>query len=464
MASNPGAATPPRRPDRIVGLDAVTLRDRLQTGLLRCEDVAAAFTAQVAAREEAVQAFACYDQGHVMTQAMRLDDMRKAGLPTGALFGVPVALKDIIDTKGIPTENGTSIDAGRVPAADAAVVRRLKAAGAVIMGKTVTTELAFLAPGKTRNPVDPAHTPGGSSQGSAAAVAAGMVPLAIGTQTGGSVIRPAAYCGTVGFKPSFGAIPRTGILAQSPTLDTVGVFANSVEGVAMLADVLCGDDAGDPATAPSAPPALLATALAKVPVRPALAILTAMPGGTAPCKDMQEAMEELSGLLGEESFPLILPPMFDEAAEIRERINFAEMAKCYYAYERRGRDQLSEATLAAIDAGKSILARDYIAALDWPKLMNVALDEIFDRCDAIICPATPTAAPRDLTTTGSAIYNGLWTLCGVPVVTLPLFEDQHGMPMGVQLIGKRGNDGRLLRTARWLMTEIKTLSGDMTDA
>jgi Asp-tRNA(Asn)/Glu-tRNA(Gln) amidotransferase A subunit family amidase len=462
MGANSPTAT--RRPERIIGLDAVTTRDRLGSGILRATDVAAAYLAQVRAREEDVQAFVCLDEGHVMTQAERLDDMRKAGLPTGPLFGVPVALKDVIDTKGIPTENGTVIDAGRVPAADAAVVRKLKAAGAVIMGKTVTTELAFLAPGKTRNPVNPAHTPGGSSQGSAAAVGAGMVPLAVGTQTGGSVIRPAAYCGIVGYKPSFGAISRSGILMQSPTLDTVGVFSTTVEGAAMLADALFGDDLNDPATTPSAPPALLATALSKVPVRPALAIVSTMPGGVPASEDMALAMEELAGILGEESFPLILPPMFDEAAEIRERINFAEMAKCYYSYERRGRDQLSAVTLDAIDQGKAILARDYLAALDWPKLLNTALDEIFMRCDAIICPATPTSAPEGLSSTGSAIYNGLWTLCGVPVVTLPLFEDSNGLPMGLQLVGRRGNDARLLRTARWLMNEIKSASGEMTDA
>ena len=453
-----------RRPEQIITLDAMTLRDRMASGILRPTDVAAAFVSQVHARESEVQAFAAFDDGHVMSQATHLDTMRKAGLPTGPLFGMPVALKDIIDTKGIPTENGTSIDAGRVPAADATIVRKLKAAGAMIMGKTVSTELAYLHPGKTCNPVNPTHTPGGSSQGSAAAVGAGMVPLSVGTQTGGSVIRPAAYCGTVGYKPTFGAISRSGILMQSPTLDTVGVFAMSVEGVAMLGDALFGDDPADPATTPSAPPALLATALSDVPVRPALAILSKMPGGVAACEDMMLAMDELTDILGDDSFPLILPPMFDDAADIRERINFAEMAKCYYAYERRGRDQLSEVTLDAIDKGKAILARDYIAALDWPKLLNTALDEIFERCDAIICPATPTSAPAGLTSTGSAVYNGLWTLCGVPVVTLPVFEDSTGMPMGLQMVGKRGNDARLLRTARWLMNEIKVTSGEYTDA
>ncbi|WP_322890500.1 MULTISPECIES: amidase [unclassified Yoonia] len=453
-----------RRNDSVIALDPLDMRDRLASGALRAVDLASACVDQVKRREADVQAWAWLDEQHVMAQAQRLDTLRKTGQPVGPLHGMPVALKDIIDTHGIATENGTVIDKGRVPTEDAVIVRKLKAAGAYVMGKTVTTELAYIAPGKTRNPVNPNHTPGGSSQGSAAAVGAAMVPLAIGTQTGGSVIRPASYCGVVGFKPSFGMIPRTGILPQSPSLDTVGVFATSVAGVAMLADVLCGDVPADPATTLSAPPRLLATALSDVPVRPTLAVLSQMPGDTAPSEDMALAMQELAGLLGENAFALILPQLFDEASEIRERINFAEMAKCYYAYERRGRHQLSDLTLAAIDAGKAVLARDYIAALDWPKLLNAALDEIFDRCDAIICPATPTSAPAGLSSTGSAVYNGLWTLCGVPVVTLPLFEDAAGMPMGLQMVGRRGNDARLLRTARWLTTEIRNTSGVTTDA
>ncbi|WP_445809753.1 amidase [Yoonia sp.] len=456
-------ATTARLGDSLITLDPLDMRDRLASGAMRAADLAAACIEQVKRREADVQAWAWLDEQHVMAQAGRLDAQRKTGHPVGPLHGLPVALKDIIDTNGIPTENGTIIDKGRVPTEDAVIVRKLKAAGAYVMGKTVTTELAYIAPGKTRNPVNPDHTPGGSSQGSAAAVGAAMVPLAIGTQTGGSVIRPAAYCGVVGFKPSFGMIPRTGILSQSPSLDTVGVFATSVAGVAMLADVLCGDDPADHATTLSAPPRLLATALSDVPVRPTLALMAHMPGDTAPSEDMALAMQELSDLLGEDAFALTLPILFDEAAEIRERINFAEMAKCYYGYERRGRQQLSEITLAAIDAGKAVLARDYLAALDWPKLLNAALDEIFARCDAIICPATPTSAPAGLSSTGSAVYNGLWTLCGVPVVTLPLFEDSAGLPMGLQVVGRRGNDARLLRTARWLTSELKKTSGVVTN-
>lgn len=441
----------PRVP--LLSLPAVELRDRMASGALSAVALAEACLAQIASREPEIGAWAWLDSEHVLEQARALDAHRKTGRPIGPLHGLPVGLKDIIDTRRVPTENGTPLDAGRVPGADAFVVERLRAAGAVVMGKTVTTELAYLHAGKTRNPHDPSHTPGGSSSGSAAAVAAGMVPLAIGTQTGGSVIRPAAFCGVVGFKPTFGAIPRTGILTQSPSLDTVGVFARGVEDAALLADALFGHSPGDRATEPMPPPRLLKTAIAKPPVRPMLAFVRP-PGWDTVDPETEAALEELTDALGEGCFEARLPGAFDEAAAIRERINFAEMAKCYYPYERRGRDRLSEAILAAIDAGKAVPARDYIAALDWPDVLHAALSEIFERCDAILAPAAPGPAPSGLESTGSAIFNGLWTLCGTPAVTLPLFTAESGLPMGVQLIGRRGDDARLLRTARWLAQEV----------
>jgi Asp-tRNA(Asn)/Glu-tRNA(Gln) amidotransferase A subunit family amidase len=378
-----------------------------------------------------------------------LDAARRAGRPTGPLHGLPVALKDVIDTAKVPTQNGTALDEGRVPERDAALVERLRAAGAIIIGKTVTAELAFLHPGKTRNPHDPARTPGGSSSGSAAAVAAGMVPLAVGTQTGGSVIRPASFCGTVGFKPSFGAIPRTGVLSQSPSLDTVGVFARNVEDAALLAEALYGHDAKDRATVHAPPPRLHSVAMTKPPVRPTLAFLR-LPGWDRADADTHAAFAELVEALGEQCFETALPGIFDEAAEIRERINLAEMAKSYFAYEKKGRDALSEEMRAALDRGKAILARDYIAALDWSDVLYAGLDEIFERCDAILCPAALGPAPQGHASTGDAIFNGLWTLTGMPAVSVPILQSETGLPMGVQLVGRRGDDARLLRTARWL--------------
>ncbi|PKP72779.1 MAG: amidase [Alphaproteobacteria bacterium HGW-Alphaproteobacteria-6] len=433
----------------VLALGAVEARDRLASGALRAVDYTEACLARIAEAEPQVQAWTWLDGDHAVAQARALDQRRLSGAPIGPLHGLPVGLKDIIDTAGIPTENGTAVDAGRVPAADAVIVARLKAAGAIVIGKTVTTEGAYLHPGKTRNPHDAGHTPGGSSSGSAAAVAAGMVPLAIGTQTGGSVIRPAAYCGVVGFKPSFGLIPRTGILTQSPFLDTVGVFARSVADAALLVEVLAGHDPADPATAPLPVPRLLSVAQSRPPVPPTFAVLRP-PGYDEADPEMREAMDELCGLLGGQCFEVPLPAAFDEADKVRKRINFAEMAKCYYALERRGRAQLSAELRAALDEGKAVPARDYIAALDWRGLLNAALDPIFERCDAIITAATPGPAPKGLAGTGSPIFNGLWTLCGTPAVTLPLMWSGGGLPMGVQMIARAGDDARLLRNARWL--------------
>lgn len=438
----------------LLAFEAVDLRDRLASGALKAVDLVRACLARIAELEPQIGAWAWIDDAHALAQAQRLDQWRQSGRPLGPLHGLPVGLKDIIDTKGIPTENGTPIDAGRIPTEDAWVAARLRAAGAVILGKTVTTEGAYLHPGKTRNPHDPGHTPGGSSQGSAAAVAAGMVPLAVGTQTGGSVIRPAAFCGVVGLKPSFGMIPRTGILVQSPTLDTVGVFARSVADCALLADALAGHDPADRATEALPAPRLLDTALSQPPLAPVFAFLKP-PGWDEADPQTRAALEELAALLGDQCFEADIPGL-DEAAGVRRRINLAEMAKCYHALERRGRDRMSDILGAALDEGKAIPARDYIAALDWPTVLNAGMEPVFARCDAILCPAAPGPAPRGLDHTGDAIFNGLWTLTGMPAITLPAFVADSGLPMGVQLVGRRGNDGRLLRTARWLAAHLET--------
>ena len=430
------------------------MRDRLASGALRAVDLVRACLARISELEPQVGAWAWIDESYALAQAERLDQWRQSGRSLGPLHGLPVGLKDVIDTKGIPTENGTPIDAGRLPAEDAWIVARLRAAGAIILGKTVTTECAFLHPGRTRNPHNLDHTPGGSSQGSAAAVAAGMVPLAIGTQTGGSVIRPAAFCGIVGMKPTFGMIPRTGILMQSPTLDTVGVFARSVAGCALLAEVLAGHDPADPATEPLPRPLLLDTALAAPPLTPVFAFLKP-PGWDRADPQTTVAVQELAAFLGDQCFEVTVPGL-EEAAAIRRRINVAEMSKCYYAMERRGRDRMSDVLKTAMDEGKAVLARDYIAALDWPKVLNAGMAQIFARCDAILCPAAPGPAPAGLKDTGDPIFNGLWTLTGMPAVTLPVFRSTEGLPMGIQIVGRRGNDARLLRTARWLAAHLET--------
>lgn len=440
-----------------ITLGALELRDRLVSGSLSATDLAEVVIARVEAREDTVKAWAWFDPDFLRHQAQALDAHRKSGRPLGPLHGLPVGLKDIIDTARIPTENGAAQDAGRVPEHDAALVQRLRAAGAMIAGKTVTTELAFMQPGKTANPHDPGHTPGGSSSGSAAAVADGMVPLAVGTQTGGSVIRPASFCGVVGFKPGFGVIPRTGVLEQSPALDTIGVFAGDVPGAALLADALAGHDPGDPATQPAPGPQLLATARAPVPVKPQFAFVQ-LPGWSDAAPEMRGAMDELTAALGDQVFGIDLTEALADMADLRKTINVAELAHSYARYDPA---TLGPKTTEAIAAGRAVSARDYLAALAARKRLTTALDEVFARCDAILCPAALGPAPQGLGDTGDPIFNGIWTFAGVPALSLPVFTSEAGLPMGLQLVGPAHRDGRLLRTAMWLDSWIDNL-GDPT--
>jgi Asp-tRNA(Asn)/Glu-tRNA(Gln) amidotransferase A subunit family amidase len=350
----------------------------------------------------------------------------------------------------MPTEFGSPLWAGRTPRRDAAAVARLRAAGAVIMGKTVTTEYAYREPGRTTNPHDPARTPGGSSSGSAAAVAAEMVPGAVGSQTNGSVIRPAAFCGVVGFKPTHGLIPRTGALVLSRALDHVGVFARTVEDVALLAEALAGFDEEDPDTRPLARPPLQAVAVSEPPLPPRLAFVRtpvwehAEPG-TA------EAFAELVGALGDTVAEVDLGAPFARAVDLHRIVMEVEMAhNLHRDYEKTG-DRLSRALRDIIERGRRHAAVDYARALAGAPVLNGSLDAVFDEYDAIVTPATPGEAPRGLGSTGNAIFCTLWTYLGTPAVTLPLLTSPAGMPLGVQLVGRRGGDARLLRTARWLV-------------
>jgi Asp-tRNA(Asn)/Glu-tRNA(Gln) amidotransferase A subunit family amidase len=446
--------------DDLVRDTAVTGANALREGIAgghRSAAEAVAFCLDtIRERDDQVQAWAFLDHDHARSQAAALDALRQSGRPIGTLHGVPVGIKDIIDTADQPTQNGTVVDTGRQPRRDATVVARLRAAGAVILGKTVTAECAYLAPGKTRNPHDPNRTPGGSSSGSAAAVASGMVPCAIGTQTGGSVIRPASYCGVIGFKPSFGLVPRTGVLRCAHHLDTLGTFTRNVEDAALLVDVMAGYDGVDVDTAPVAPPRLLETALQDPPVRPQFAFVRT-PAWSELDDDSIEGFAELVDALGDGCDEVDLPPVFAEAAVAHRRIMLAEMSHNLRHYYDRAADQLAPATRAAVEEGRAISADEYLSALEWRDTLYAGLEEIFDRYDAIITPAATGAAPPGLESTGSAACNVLWSLTGVPAVTLPLLADRQGLPVGVQLIERRGFDGRLLRTARWLQQHLAEL-------
>lgn len=439
--------------ESLADLTASELLPRLAKGDVQAVELVDACLARIDEREPQVQAWAFLSPDFARAQARSADEFRASGRPIGPLHGLPVGIKDIIDTKGVPTENGTPLDAGRRPGDDAMLVSKLRAAGAIIMGKTVTTELAYFAPGKTRNPHDPGRTPGGSSSGSAAAVAAGMVPLAVGTQTTGSVIRPASFCGVVGYKPTFGLIPRSGVVTQAPHLDTVGVFGRSVEDAAILAECLSGFDIRDPATSAIPKPPLHASAISDPPLAPNFAFVKS-PVWDQADEVTKDAFGELTEFLGGNCDEVVLPSPFAEGHAIHRTIMLAELAKNFGPYYQRGKAQLSPQMCSAIEEGRSILAHDYMAACDWIEVLNAGLTEIFERYDAIITPAAPGEAPSGLEATGNPAFCALWTLCGTPAITLPLLEGEHSLPMGVQLVGPRHDDSRLMRTANWLSRQV----------
>ncbi len=437
-------------PENLNQLSALDAASAIREGAISAEQLMAACLARVREVDGQVQAWAYLDADHALQRARARDDLRKEGVPTGPLHGVPVGIKDIIDTADMPTEDGTVLHAGRTPAADASLVSTLRAAGAVIMGKTVTTELATYAPGKTRNPHNPEHTPGGSSSGSAAVVAAGMAPLAVGTQTNGSVIRPAAYCGVYGFKPSYGLISRGGVLRQSRSLDQIGVFGRTLDDVALLAELLIGGDAADPDTAPRARMPLWETARQAPPLTPSIAFIKTPVWDRAE-RETHEAFAEAVAHLGDRAEELELPVSAAQAWEWHRIVMQAEMAANFDAEWERGRERLSDSLREQLARGRAISALDYQKALARMSLVNEALGEIYASYDAILTPAATGTAPRGLDSTGDPAFCTLWTYCGMPALNLPLMRGANGLPLGVQLVGPRMGDARLLRTARWLI-------------
>ena len=434
-------------------LGAAAARAAIEAGRITSEELVGACLDRIRALEPINQAWTYLDPDHALTQARAADRARQEGKALGPLHGIPVGVKDIFDTADMPTENGTILHSGRRPTQDATAVALLRAAGAVIMGKTVTTELAVYSPGKTRNPHDPQRTPGGSSSGSAAAVAAGMVPIAVGSQTNGSVIRPASYCGTFGYKPTHGLIPRTGVLKLSRHLDHVGVFARSVEDLALSAQSLMRFDPRDPDSRPQAEPNLVATATSEPPVAPRLGFVRS-PVWEQANDDTKAAFAELVAELGDRATEMPLPEGFDEAAALHRTIFEADLARNLAAEYDRGRERLSPTLRGIIERGQRCLAVDYNRAVDRIPILSGLLETMFEWCDAILTPATAGEAPLGLDSTGSPIFCTIWTLCGVPAVSVPVLQSAAGLPIGAQLIGPRGDDARLLRTARWLVNKI----------
>jgi Asp-tRNA(Asn)/Glu-tRNA(Gln) amidotransferase A subunit family amidase len=402
-----------------------------------------------------VEAWTFLDPEHALDQARALDEWRLGGNPIGALHGVPVGLKDIIDTADMPTENGSVLHAGRTPSRDASVVAMLRAAGAVIMGKTVTTEFATRHPGKTRNPHNPDHTPGGSSSGSAAAVGAEMVPLALGSQTTGSTIRPAAFCGVFGMKPTHGLIPRHGMFQLSRSLDTVGLFARSIEDIALLLEQLAGYDERDPDSRPRPRVPYRAVAAEETPLTPMLAFLKT-PMWDRVDADAKEAFAELAAHLGDRLEEIETLGAAPDVLACHEAVSGPEVAWNLRREWEHGRERLSPALRARIERGRAVAGHEYLAARARVPELVAGFTELFEqRYDAILTPASFGTAPAGLESTGDPAFCSVWTLCGMPSLSVPLLSGTNGLPLGVQLVGPRHGDGRLLRTARWLVEHLR---------
>jgi Asp-tRNA(Asn)/Glu-tRNA(Gln) amidotransferase A subunit family amidase len=427
---------------------------RMREGLLTAEELVGGYLERIRQVEPVVQAWQFLDEEHALAQARAADERRRSGQAVGALNGIPVGIKDIIDTADMPTENGTVLHQGRTPRSDAAVVSQLRAAGAVILGKTVTTECAYFSPGKTRNPHNPEHTPGGSSSGSAAAVAASMVPLALGSQTAGSTIRPGSFCGVYAFKPTHGLIPRTGVLQLSRTLDHIGLFARSVDDIALIAEQLVGDDERDPDTAPRARPPFVQVAAEEPPIAPRLAFVKT-PHWERADADMKEGYAELVEALGEQVEELDLLPSAQEAWDWQRLVMDTEMASNLEPLFLAGREKLSGRLVELIERGREAKAVDYQRVLKALPAVRETFDELFmERYDAILTPSALGGAPKGLSATGDPVFCVPWTLLGLPAINVPLLQAANGMPIGVQLVGRRNFDARLLRTARWLAAKV----------
>jgi len=423
------------------------------SGKLTSVELVKSCLAQITATDDAIRAWAYLDPAAALAQAEECDRIRKAGMAVGALHGIPVGLKDIIDTADMPTARGTPIFAGRTTDHDARLVELLRGAGAVIMGKTVTTEMAFVHANDTRNPHNTDHSPGGSSSGSAAAVGAHHVPLAIGTQTNGSVIRPASFCGTFGFKPTRGVVSRTGLLQTSVSLDQVGCFGRTLADVALLTDVIGGYDGSDATSFARPRPDMSAGAAEDAPVTPEL-VWFDLPFNDRLSSDAKEGLEAVLEILDPQVTRMDPADTLSNLVAVQARIHEYEICQHQAEVFEGHWDQISETLKPVILRGNQISRAEYEDALAVKASAEAFFADFFVEFDAIIAPSAAGEAPLFGTGTGDPIFCTLWTLAGLPCISLPLLVGETGLPIGVQLIGPAEKDNRLLRTARWLQTQL----------
>lgn len=414
-----------------MGLTAVALRQAMAAGTLTAEAAVRAALERIAEREPLIHAWQQLDAEGAIAAARALDARGRPGL----LGGVPIGVKDLIAAAGMPTRYGSPIYEGFRPAADAECVALARAAGALVIGKTVTTEFAYFSPGPTANPHDPAHTPGGSSSGSAAAVADGMVPIAFGTQTAGSLIRPASFCGVFALKPTFGMLSLEGIKPFSPSLDTLGWLARSADDLELMR---CAMSATDFATLPVPEPAALRLGVCRTHEWPAIDA-----GGAAA---FEQALK-LAGAAGATLRDIVLPAAWTGLVEAQKTVMAYEAARELDSEWRRHPEQLSAPLGALLQAGRDLSDEAYAQALAQAEIARRLLPELMRDVDALLVPAAPGEAPAGLAATGDPVFNRIWTLLGPPCVGVPGLLGPQGLPIGMQLVGHAQRERELLAVA-----------------
>lgn len=435
-------------------LSALEIIEKTKKGEISSVEVAKSFIDRIEKFENKIKAWAFFDKKFFLEKAQEKDEWRLSGKPLGPLHGLPIAIKDIFKTEDMPTQYGTPIRENYQSRDDSKVVSILRSAGAIIMGKTVTTELAYFDPGKTTNPHDYSRTPGGSSSGSAAAVASFMAPIAIGSQTNGSTIRPASYCGVVGYKPTYGLVSRDGALAQSFLLDQVGVIARNVEDVALCSSVIIKKDLEDKSTISYPTEDFLTRVQAKPFFEPQLIFIA-----TSKWKNLDDdAKKDFEKFLKKIDKQVTIysnPSYFEKIFDYHKIIHETDMAYNFLSTYEKHKKKIGKKMIEAIERGLSYKAKDYAEAVDQMAIIYDTFKEAFHHYHAIITPATTGYAPKGLSYTGSPEFCTTWTYLGMPAITLPLIEGSAKLPLGVQLVGEKLDDTRLLQTANWLLKKIK---------
>jgi len=419
-------------------LSATAAARKLAAREITAEALLADCLERIAERESQVHAWTFLDTDAALRRARALD----AQGGTGLLHGLPIAVKDLFDTFDMPTSYGSPIYAKHRPAWDAACVALARAAGAIVVGKTVTTEFATFHPGPTCNPRNLEHTPGGSSSGSAAAVADWMVPLAFGTQTAGSIMRPAAYCGVVGYKPTYGMVTRVGVKMISDMLDTVGALARSVPDAALFVGALAKrHELLIDQTTPDVP---------RIGLCRTFEWNRAQPETVAVLEDAAKRLRAAGARVRD----AVLPPPFAGLVEAQTTIMVSEVAKSL-AYENIAhREQLSADMTRMIDAGLAVSPQQYDAARSLTRMCRAMLPQIFSEFDVLLAPSTAGEAPVGVEATGDPLFNRIWTLLHVPVVHLPVGSGPRGLPVGVTIAGAVGADRATLRAADWIHVRL----------